>query len=122
MKAAVGNLEIWSDHKNIVDAFASDLRHTSGKANTDVWSELLDELQVSHYKTRVRWAPSHIDKLAEGPHPDIPVTVLVGNDEADKLADEEAARHQVPKHEADKAVEENKLASAVFERITISHR
>ena len=117
VKRLAGPTTIWTDHKNISDIFNGDLRTSVGRANSDLWEQLLDHLQEKGIPVKIRWVPSHSDEHVEGTAPWIPPLIFLGNGEADRLAGEAVKAHEVEAHIAAKVKEEQALAATIINRI-----
>ena len=117
VKRLAGPTTIWTDHKNISDIFNGDLRTSVGRANSDLWEQLLDHLQEKAIPVKVRWVPSHSDEHAEGPAPWIPPLIFLGNAEADRLAGDAVKSQEVENHIAVQVKEQQALAATILNRI-----
>ena len=86
VKRLAGPMTIWTDHKNISDIYKGGLRTSVGRANSDLWEQLIEELQRKAIPAETICVPSHSDEHDEGPALWIAPMISLGNAEADRLA------------------------------------
>ena len=115
-KAMVAPVDLWTDHKAIVDAFTTGLSKFMPAANQDLWAELAEQLQKKRLALRVKWVPSHADKF-EDLDPNIDPLIYSGNRKADELAKDAAKEHKLSDKTIAEVHEEEDRCKEVLRRL-----
>ena len=104
LQHAAGPLDIWTDHENIPKiwrrgkAAIQEAARTSD--NSDLWDQIYNAICGSPFHHEVFWVNSHV-KSATDVLAHIPVSIYVGNAEADRRAGDAAKMHEVTDWDAD---------------------
>ena len=64
-QAATGAIELWTDHKPIVDAYKKGLARHEPSANIDLWQLLQETLQAKRVPFAIDWVPSHSEDFSD---------------------------------------------------------
>ena len=115
---ACGDLEIFTDHLNIVKVFQEgNWSRAIAGMNGDLWQQVKAAVDNSEWRTQVRWVNSHPEEMLDI-QLTVPAVAYKGNKLADEKAGEAAAEHRIPDGDVRLHREAMECSTMILERLT----